>query len=271
MVSSQNIERRTSNNKVFLPFSANQNTMRSLLFVAFLLFLLTSCKESPKEEVAIVKAKTLVALPLNPEKVKGIYTGDFKGTPISLVLNYVSNQHASGYDVHKGLTRNLTGSIEFANGKLHLLLSEPGNNLYDGEFDLEIDTAKWKGKGIWKPLKKGEETSFSFKKRITTEEDQYNYGDTYIDSLSNYITLKPDGSCSYSYLTDTTNTGQQITIRGNYQKEKNSVVIYWQKNEVFPAGKSMFKLVVKKPYKEEDYTEESLQGEGHVFYQMMGD
>jgi hypothetical protein len=257
--------------KVFLPFFFNQNLMRLLLLVAPVLFFF-SCTETPKEEAPLVKSKTLVALPVSPGKVKGIYSGNFKGSPISLVLNFVSNRHASGYNVHKGLTRNLAGTIAFASGKLHLQLSEPGNNPFDGQFDLEIDTAKWSGKGVWKPLKKGEETTFTFKKNKSKEWDLYNYGPTYMDSLSNYIALKPDGSCTYSYLTDTTNTAQQLTIRGNYQKDKNTVIIYWQKNDVFPSGKSVFKSSSTRPYPEDpDFTQETLKGEGRVFTEMIGD
>src|SRR5690349_17627130 len=116
--------------------------MRLLLLAATALYIF-SCQEAPREEAPLVKAQTLVALPLPPEKIKGIYSGSFKGSPISLVLNFVSHRHASGYNVHKGLTRNLSGTVEFRSGRLHLSLAEPGNNIYDGQFDLEIDTARW--------------------------------------------------------------------------------------------------------------------------------
>ncbi|HYO21926.1 MAG TPA: hypothetical protein VER36_05945 [Flavisolibacter sp.] len=237
----------------------------SLLFVAGLF--ITSCGNNKTEDAPpVVKGKTLVTLPVSPEKVKGTYIGDFKGSPIAITLNYVSDNHASGYNVHKGLTRNVTGTIEATEKGLRLQLAEPGNNQYDGKFDLLVDTTNWSGKGIWTPFKKGEEARFSFKKQVAaTEEDQY--GMTFTDSLQNYITLKPDGSCTYTYLTDTTNTGQELTIRGNYTKEKKAVTIFWQKNNVFPQ-KSVFKLIETKPYKEEDYVEKSLKGEGRLFTQM---
>ena len=93
------------------------------------------------------------------------------------------------------------------------------------------------------------------------------YNGFFSDSLQNYLTLKPDGSCTYSYLTDTTNTGQEVTISGNYTQEKKVVTIYWQKNDVFPQ-KSVFKLIETKPYQDEEYIEKSLKGEGRVFSQM---
>ena len=99
--------------------------MRILLSFLVIGVFLASCNNKVDDTPAIVKGKTLVMLPVSPAKVKGTYTGDFKGSPISITLNYVSDNHASGYNIHKGLTRNVSGSIEAASSGLHLLLSEP--------------------------------------------------------------------------------------------------------------------------------------------------
>ena len=240
--------------------------MRTAVYSILFSFLLASCNNhKTAESSAVVQSKTLVTLPSPPEQLKGTYIGDFKGSPIAITLNYVSSTHASGYNVHKGLTRNISGTIEPASsGFLRLQLSEPGNNQYDGKFDLLVDTAKLIGKGTWAPFKKGEPTDFSFKKKQATEEE---WELIFTDSLQNDITLKPDGSCTYKYLADTTNTAQELTIRGNYTREKNTYTIYWQKNNVFPQ-KSVFKLIESKPYKDEDYVEKSLKGEGRLFTQM---
>lgn len=242
--------------------------MRTIPLLLVATFFFASCANNKKveETTPIVKGKTLSALPVSPEKVKGTYMGDFKGSPIAITLNYVSDNHASGYNVHKGLTRNVSGTIEATDKGIRLQLSEPGNNQYDGKFDLLIDTTNWTGNGTWSPFKKGDEAKFRFKKQIPlSEEDQY--GMTFTDSLQNYITLKPDGSCTYTYLTDTTNTGQEVTIRGNYTKDKKTVTVFWQKNNVF-SQKSVFKLIETKPYEDEEIIEKSLKGEGRLFTQM---
>lgn len=243
--------------------------MRTASLLLAATFYLASCANDKKAEEAkpIIKGKTLASLPVAPERIKGTYIGDFKGSPIAITLNYVSDNHASGYNVHKGLTRNVSGTVEATpSGRLRLQLEEPGNNQYDGTFLLLLDTSTWSGKGTWQPFKKGEAANFEFKKKASaSEEDQY--GMTFTDSLQNYITLKPDGSCTYTYLTDTTNTGQEVTIRGNYTKGKQAVTIFWQKNDVFPQ-KSVFKLIETKPYDDEEYIEKALKGEGRVFTQM---
>lgn len=243
--------------------------MRTVVPLFLLVFLLASCHNSnTKETPAVVRGKTLVPLPVSPDKIRGTYTGDFKGTPVSITLNYVTDVRASGYNVHKGLTRNLSGTVEATPAGLHLRLSEPGNNPFDGTFDLVIDTATWTGKGTWTPLKKGEVTTFAVKKQAPLAEDEQ-YEMVFFDTLQNYVTLKPDGSCTYSYLADTTSTGQLLTVRGNYMKEKNTVTIFWQKNAVFPSGKSVFAWRENRPYKEDTaYVEKSLKGEGRVFTQI---
>lgn len=236
--------------------------MRYLPLLFFSACFFFSCKEAPPKEAVIVRGKALATLPLSPEKVKGTYSGNFKGSPISIVLNYVSHQHASGYNIHKGLMRNFNGRIAFSNGKLQLQLSEPGNNQFDGEFTLLLDTATLQGSGTWKPFKRGEEAAFSFQRVEVKDGD---YGQTFFDSSANYISLKPDGSCTYSYLTDSTLTGQMLTIRGNYQKEGDKIIVHWQTNAVFPSGKSKFTLVTEKPFPDSDYTQPVLKGEGRIF------
>src|SRR4051794_15914073 len=98
--------------------------MRTVISLFAMISLLISCNNKTEEQTVAVKGKTLVTLPESPEKVRGAYIGDFKGSPIAITLNYVSDTHASGYNVHKGLTRNITGPIEATENGLHLLLSE---------------------------------------------------------------------------------------------------------------------------------------------------
>ena len=151
---------RTKTIAVWIDFSylsyINQNAMRTAVYSILFSCLLASCNNhKTAESSAVVQSKTLVTLPSPPEQLKGTYIGDFKGSPIAITLNYVSGTHASGYNVHKGLTRNISGTIEPASsGFLRLQLSEPGNNQYDGKFDLLVDTAKLVGKGTWTPFKK---------------------------------------------------------------------------------------------------------------------
>jgi hypothetical protein len=250
----------------YLPYLIKTNMRTASLLFAIVSIVIACSNNKTEETPVVVKGKTLSTLPVIPEKIMGTYIGDFKGSPIAITLNYVGSNHATGYNIHKGLKRNISGTIESDANGLHLVMEEPGNNQYDGKFDFVIDTTKWTGSGTWKPFKKGDAANFTLRKQLGTSDDEQ-WGSTYMDSLQNYIILKPDGSCTYSYLTDTTKTGQEITISGNYSKDKNTYTVFWQKNDVFPQ-KSTFKLIEVKPNKDEEYVEKSLKGEGKLFTQM---
>lgn len=238
--------------------------MRFLLLFYSLLFLF-SCNENPEPDV-LVKSQSLVRLPVRPERVQGMYTGEFKGSPLCIVVNYVTQEQARGYDLHKGISRNLSGVVEFSEGKLHLFLVEPGDSRFDGQFHLAIDTATWTGQGKWKSFVTGTQIPFHFQKREIKKEGE---GQVFVDAFSNYITLQPDGACTYHFQDDSTNTAETVIITGRYKKEGNKVAISWEKNKVFPSGKSLFYLFAEKAFKSENYVQQSLRGEGKVFNEMI--
>src|SRR5579859_2069918 len=81
----------------------------------------------------------------------GTWTGHYSKGLLTLAINYISGNIASGYDIHKGLRRNLNGSVEQKGGRLEFVLREPGGNPYDGTFYLSLDTATDKISGKWDP------------------------------------------------------------------------------------------------------------------------
>src|SRR5271170_123945 len=81
----------------------------------------------------------------------GTWMGHYSKGLLTLAINYVSGDIVSGYDIHKGLRRNLNGSVEQKDGRLEFVLKEPGGNPYDGTFYLSLDTATDKMSGKWVP------------------------------------------------------------------------------------------------------------------------
>jgi hypothetical protein len=238
--------------------------MRFVLLLCLLLFLL-SCNENPEQEV-LVKSRSVVRLPVRPDRVKGMYCGEFKGSPLCIVINHLTQEQAGGYDLHKGISRTLSGVVEFSEGKLHLYLVEPGDSRFDGQFHLALDTATWKGLGKWKSFVTGTQIPFRFQKREIKKEDN---GQVFVDAFSNHITLKSGGASTYNGQSDSSQTANPFIINGRYKKEGNKVVIYWDKNPVFPSGKSSFYLFAEKAFKSENYVQQSLRGEGKVFNEMV--
>ena len=82
---------------------------------------------------------------------QGMYTGHYSKGFITLVINYISGNIASGYDIHKGLRRNLNGQVEQQGSTLTFVLKEPGGNPYDGTFYISLDSATEKMTGKWVP------------------------------------------------------------------------------------------------------------------------
>jgi hypothetical protein len=225
-----------------------------------------------KDSVAPSLADSSVATVENETRFLGIYTGDFDGSPISIVLNYISGGHASGYNIHKGLKRNIRGNIAPAGSMLKFILDEPGNNKYDGRFDFYIDTATLSGRGKWTAMVDTtiKAKNFTISKKKKEEYDPLN--SMMMDSLSNQtIWLKEDGSCEFAYYQhDSTKTAQQATILGNWTQKGDSVLVFWQKNEKFPARKSAFIILYYPSDDPKIKAVSNIKGGGLNFIQIAG-
>ncbi|MEO7309425.1 MAG: hypothetical protein ABIX01_03430 [Chitinophagaceae bacterium] len=196
------------------------------------------------------------------QQLKGLYAGSFEGTPISISINYVSGKNVSGYNVHKGLKRNMRGSLEPFGSQVKLELDEPGNNRFDGHFELFIDTASFAGKGTWKP--KNDSTlktkDFSFTKN---KEEGYNQlVALWSDTLNRSIQLKSDGAAVFAYYTGKGTPQEQLqNFGGNWQQKGDSVIVFWQPNPIFPSRRSSF-FVIKEKFDNDTTTYlRSLKGE----------
>lgn len=214
----------------------------------------------------IVKRDSLLLyeVPVAAGKITGTYTGDFNGSPITVTLRYMAGKRISGYNIHKGLRRNMSGSIFLEGDQLHIRMQEPGTNIFDGSFDLLLDTGSMQAKGKWQPLNNKELgiTKFSLTKQSKDE-----YGGMFLtDSTGAELDMDGDGSCTFRYMVnDSTAAAQKLNVTGNYRFAKDSatVTFFWQPNEVFPARQSIF--TVTKTRDEEMGDEIILTGEGRKF------
>ncbi len=180
------------------------------------------------------------------QKLKGLYSGTFDGSPISISINYVSGKNVSGYNVHKGLKRNMRGTMQPFGTQIKLLLDEPGNNRFDGHFEMFIDTASFSGKGTWKPKNDSslKTKDFSFTKSEDEGNGYRNLEAIWSDSLDRSFELKFDGTAIFAFYTGKGTPQEQLqNFSGNWQKKADSVIIYWQPNSIFPGRRSSFFMV----------------------------
>lgn len=231
-----------------------------------------ACQSNKAAYKNVVKRDSLLLyeLPVNPDSLTTCYRGDFKGTPISVSLDYISGKRVCGYNVHKGLRRNMSGTIMLDGGRLHLVMQEPGTNMYDGVFDMWLDTTTHKMEGQWKPLSGKEVNAATFSLTRNNGYDDYGY---YVDTLGTELTLGEAGVCSYTYMVnDSTAAAQQLTIKGSYKysDDRKTITCYWQPNEVFPSRTSVFTVSVRR-HEDAGYDEEILTGEGRELTKEYGD
>lgn len=197
----------------------------------------------------------------NFDTLRGLYTGDFGDGFINVVLTYVNDKKAIGYNVHKGLQRNISGSVVQKKDRFELTLNEPGDNQFDGIFTLIISkkdgsvNANWTANDPKIPSKK-----FKLKKQENTKEilEKLEYDgqeiteNNFIDIFNNsnldggYVEFKENGILRYSYYPEGQENEQQEIIKGSWKfTDKKTMIINWSKNVRFKEQVMKFKLTQK--------------------------
>lgn len=254
----------------------------SVLFLVCLFLSLISCS-SHSEEVQLdpdlqVENSTERAT-FNLDTLRGIYVGDFGGSDIRVVINYLNENRVVGYNIHKGLQRNVLGTVKVLENEVKLTLEEPGDNPYDGIFTVSIDKRNFKMTGVWESVS-GKISKKTFKlskqRRLNTDEIDWKTIDFTANNFTDYFTTVGDslGSINFSenglatyeyYPTDFSNAdkSQLIQIKGSWTVRGDEVTIMWQENTVFPSRTSILFII-----RNEDYLE-GLKLEERMLYNYM--
>lgn len=229
-----------------------------LLLSVILVFILLSCGDSESETVTNVE-KIEAIIPeedlFDYDTLQGMYMGDFGGSDIRVILNYVSSKNAIGYNIHKGLQRNITGKVSRSGDSIQIILHEPGDNEYDGVFTVLFTGDKSKLTGFWESNSgKIPKRSFKLKKMVYVEAkdendiNMSNFADyfSYLSDTIGHYSFKDDGLCTFEYypVTDYENNVEQLVeIRGSWSLKGNLVSVNWQPNKIFKDRKSEFTIL----------------------------
>lgn len=206
------------------------------------------------------------------KKIMGTYSGDFEKGIIRIVINYASNGHLSGYNIHKGKRRNLNGSLNQVEGAVSMLLKEPGDDPFDGIFNLSLDTAKGTVFGTWTAFDSSKLGSKRIALKRIPDEDSKEaklHYDVWASSfnLDSTLTFSEDGTCLFEFYPQPQDSlSQLISIRGNYTKVKDVYTVEWEKNP-YTSGQIMKLEIVSRKYISggEEYEEQTLKGGGWTF------
>jgi hypothetical protein len=214
---------------------------------------------------------TGISKPLTGSITVGTYSGHYSKGLLTLAINYISGNIASGYDIHKGLRRNLNGSVEQKGGVLEFVLKEPGGNPYDGTFYLSLDTATDKISGKWIPSDASMAKGGPLELVRSTYEHAEITQDLWESDLGT-LNFLAEGVCTLEYYPRKDSIGkrdpnaQLVTVRGSYEITGDTIRIDWQRNNRTPTLN--MKLIMHAGEDQTDSTgpvAPSLEGKGIKF------
>ena len=230
--------------------------MKTVFFLSAIL-LFASCQEElePIEVIKEVEIQPEMVAEdnFNYDTLQGIYSGDFAGSSIRIIVSYASGSNAIGYNIHKGLQRNLTGKVLNSNDTIYMTLAEPGDHEYDGVFTLTFVGEDQNPSAMW-VSNSGEIKAkfFSISKLIKrrydggklSESDIPGFFDASSDTLGDY-SFSNDGFVSFKYYpeSDRENRVEQYQkIKGTWSYKDEKVIIDWEKNKLFQSPE-IFKII----------------------------
>lgn len=238
----------------------------SFFLAGIALFLFTACHQHPQNTSSGKPPGISDSL---AAQVMGTYSGSFNKSMITLVINYISGKTVSGYDIHKGLRRNVNGEVAQEGNHLRFVLKEPGDNPYDGTFIFSLDTATLKIAGKWVPLDDTKVPARQLALARSAEESGH-YANEWLglSSRDSTLSFSDNGVCLLTfYERPQDSTSQMITVRGNYKKEADSIfIIEWQKSKYMEVP--VMKLIESQGREGNDsveYIPPTLQGSGLKF------
>lgn len=118
--------------------------MKSFLALLFLTGFIVACSTQQSNN------KNVDVEEINPKLLIGQFATDFSGGELLLYITDVVSDSIYGYDIHKELKRDLTGTYHISGDTLFTDLFEPGNHEYDGVFHLHyINKVGENFKGHW--------------------------------------------------------------------------------------------------------------------------
>lgn len=192
------------------------------------------------------------------DTLRGLYSGDFGDGFINIFLTYVNDKKAIGYNIHKGLQRNINGDVIQNKDGFELTLNEPGDNPYDGVFVLNISKKDFSVTGTWTAKDPAIKTKkFKLKKQETKEAlnelsfydggplTESNFLETFSTSTldNGSIRFEENGLAIFTYYPDEQKHEQLETIKASWKFEnEKTLLIEWAKNTKFKERNMTFKL-----------------------------
>lgn len=196
----------------------------------------------------------------------GLYIGDFGGSSLRIEITYLNQHKVLGYNLLKGLQRNLSGDVFYSDSLFTLTLNEPGDHEHDGKFILYIDKSNCSVSGEWHSNSgKISARKFNLEKiELNSDYDAPislgNLADRFDflrNELGHDIQFFQNGKVKYTYyvnIEESENSEAKSEIfNGNWFISDDEIVVEFEKNIIFKEKKVYFKMI-----HEDDYPSELL-------------
>ena len=246
--------------------------LRKHLLFNVLAFLFFSCSQELVVEDVIEIESVAADIPVmdtfNYDTLSGMYIGDFGGSDIRIIINYISKTNAIGYNIHRGLQRNINGKVTRHGDSIIVRLAEPGDHKYDGVFELmflenyNVPIGKWISNSGDIPEKTVKLKKLQGESHNADWDDDINAINfyQYVEFANNAIgefTFEQDGLVIFSYYPEgskidwdhlaSARIEQSIEITGNWSVKDDQLILSWEKNTVFPTSIMVYQI------KKQDY------------------
>lgn len=222
--------------------------MRYLFAPALALALLSglyACGEKAAQSTAPVDT-VKVERGVDPKVFEGEYIGNFGGGHIVLVISYVQGKNVSGYNIHKGLKRNIKGTLSATGGTYRFQLAEPGDHAYDGTFDFTLNPGDFTGHATWTPNDKSKLKTKNFDLRRREHDYDAETAFTGFWDGSGMMEIKDGGIAELTYWVPVKGKedeeGEQQTLRGQWLAEGKTLTVEWPKNTYTGSDKFVLTL-----------------------------
>jgi hypothetical protein len=211
----------------FISYFTKKHPVKYLITAFIGACTISACQPSSPTETTVIDSTAITEDVREPmeARILGSYKGDFGGSPIYITINYCSGNKIAGYNTHKGLRRNISGTITDNEYKWDIQLSEPGDHEFDGVFSLIMDTSLTKASGLWKPTNN---KSLTEKQLSITRLKSADNNLGFLSGDHCDIYFEADGICTLNYYEKTNDSSfspQMNTLRGTWETQPNKEVL----------------------------------------------
>lgn len=221
--------------------------MNKIIYPLLILLLISCGKKAPSgSETNTDSTDTQsneVVTNYSTDSLKGEYIGGFGANTIVIAINYINGKNVSGYDIVRGLRRNIKGEVGNQGAYFYFNMKEPGGDPNDGIFRFNIDTISRNLEGTWVAFDSTKIKSRKYKltRRLYKHQEFEGLDGTwFLNDLKVRFNKDNSGLAEGHWWNEKTEVTEDVEIPFTWIDKKESVLIEWAHNNIFLSSKMEF-------------------------------